>query len=99
MTDPFIVSVTTPKVAFTFVFAPEAADHGQLTYAYSIPSAGETHNATGTYTIQPAGTDGTLVLSMTVADHVTFRGYDGIMPFKYQFDLVPAANLPCPAAD
>lgn len=100
LTEPFSVNATTPKVAFTFVFAPQAADHGRLTYAYSIPSAGETHDATGTYTIQPAGTaDGTLVLSMTVSDHVTFKGFDGNIPLRYKFDLVPAANVPCPAAD
>jgi hypothetical protein len=99
LTDPFIVTASAPEVTFTFNFAPQAADHGRLTYAYSIPRAGETHDATGTYTIQPAGTDGTLVLSMNVSDHVTFKGFDGNIPVKYQFDLVLVGNVPCPAAD
>jgi hypothetical protein len=99
LTDPFVVNVTTPQVAFTFNFAPQAADHGTLTYAYSIPSAGEAHDAKGTYTIKPAGTDGTLALTMDGSDHVTFKGFDGKFPVHYQFDLVPSADVPCPAAN
>ncbi len=99
LTEPFIVTSTTPKVTFTFVFTPQAADHGTLTYAYSIPSAGETHDAHGTYTIQPAGADGTLTLSLSVSDHVTFKGFDGNIPLKYQFNLVPTAGVPCPSSN
>ena len=96
LTLPFSVNSVTPRVSFVFVFAPLDAGHGKVTYTYSIPSAGESHNATGTYTINPAGTDGTLLLSLTVSDHVVFKGFDGNIPLRYKFDLVPSATATCP---
>jgi hypothetical protein len=66
-----------------------------LTYAYSIPRAGESHDAHGTYTLSLAAPDGTLLLSMAVRDHVVFKGFDGTIPLNYSFDLVPA-DAPCP---
>jgi hypothetical protein len=96
LTAPFSVNSATPKVAFVFVFAPQDATHGTVTYAYSIPSAGEAHDAAGTYTLSSAGADGTLLLSMSVSDHVTFKGFDGKIPNRYQFDLVPAPGVNCP---
>ncbi len=98
VTNPFQVTVAAPKITFVFMFSPAAPDRGQFSYAYSIPGAGETHAAQGRYTLQtlqPAGA-GTLVLKMTGSDHVVFHGFDGNIPFRYQFSLVPAANLPCP---
>ena len=96
LTAPFAVNAATSKAAWVFGFVPRDASHGQVTYAYSIPSAGEAHNATGTYTISPPAEDGTLVLSMTVSDHVTFHGFDGNIPLSYKFDLVPTAGVTCP---
>ena len=93
---PFNVNSVTPKVAFVFVFAPLDAQHGRVTYTYSIRSAGETHDAKGNYTISPAGPDGTLLLSLTVSDHVVFQGFDGNIPLHYKFDLVPATTVTCP---
>ena len=98
LTQPFFVNSVTPKVAFVFVFNPQDKAHGAVTYAYSIPSAGETHDAKGAYTISPPaspGPDGTLTLSLSVSDHVVFRGFDGNIPLKYHFDLVPAESAPC----
>ena len=65
-------------------------------YAYSIPSAGESHQAKGTYTISPPEHDGTLHVSLQVSDHVVFKGFDGNIPVRYKFDLVPAAEPGCP---
>ncbi len=96
LTAPFGVNSKTPKVAFVFSFVPQDATHGQVSYAYSISSAGEAHSATGTYTVSPAGADGTLLVSLTVSDHVTFKGFDGNIPNHYKFDLVPAGTAPCP---
>ena len=93
---PFSVNSVTPRVSFVFVFAPQDAQHGQVTYKYSIPSAGESHDATGNYTISPAATDGTLLLSLTVSDHVVFKGFDGNIPLQYKFDLVPSTTATCP---
>jgi hypothetical protein len=95
-TAPFGVSARTSKVAWVFGFVPRDATHGQVTYAYSIPSAGEAHDATGTYTLSSAAADGTLLLSMAVSDHVTFKGFDGNIPLHYQFQLVPSESAPCP---
>ena len=93
---PFNVNSVTPRVSFVFVFAPLDLKHGQATYAYSIPSAGESHDAKGNYTISPADTDGTLLLSLAVSDHVVFKGFDGNIPVRYKFDLVPDATVTCP---
>jgi len=97
ITNAFIVNVTTPKVAFNFSFVPAGAERGKWTYAYSIPSAGESHDAHGDYTISQASTDGTLLVSMTGSDHVVFKGFDGSFPVHYTFDLVPSQNTGCPA--
>ena len=95
-TRPFSVTISTPKITFNPVFVPADANHGSLSYAYSFPSLGETHDAVGNYTLTNAGTDGTLLLSMTVSDHVVFKGFDGKMPIKYTFNLVPSSNTSCP---
>ncbi len=96
LTDPFQVTVVSPKVTFLFNFIPAAADHGQWTYAYNISQAGETHDAKGNYTIRDAGGDGTLVLSMTGSDGVAFKGFAGPMPISYGFNLVPSLAVSCP---
>jgi hypothetical protein len=94
-TNAFIVNVAAPKAAFVFNFMPQAADHGTWTYAYSISSAGETHDASGNYKISP-GEDNKLQLTMTGSDHVTFKGVDQKFPVNYKFDLVPSENTSCP---
>jgi hypothetical protein len=93
---PFSVNSVTPRVSFVFVFAPRDTGHGQVTYAYFIPSAGESHDAKGNYTISPASADGTLLLSLAVSDHVVFKGFDGNIPLQYKFDLVPSTTVTCP---
>ncbi len=98
LTQPFNVTSTTPHVTFIFYFAPQDAQKGKVTYAYSIPSAGESHDAAGTYSLSPLGTDGTLQLSLSVSDHVAFKGFDGNIPNKYKFNLVPSATLSCSPA-
>jgi hypothetical protein len=32
-----------------------------------------------------------------VSDHVVFKGFDGIKPTTYAFDLVPAPDATCPS--
>ncbi len=96
LSAPFSVNSATSKVAWVFNFIPKDAHHGILTYVYSIPSAGESHNATGSYTISPPDKDGTLHLSLQVSDHVTFKGFDGNIPVSYKFDLVPSGSTSCP---
>ncbi len=95
---PFSVLSVTPHVTFTFNFVPLDAQHGSVTYAYSIQSAGESHNAAGTYTLAGVDKAGTLQLSLTVSDHVVFKGFDGNIPNHYKFNLVPSGGPPCPAA-
>jgi hypothetical protein len=96
VTRPFFVTAAAPKVTFAFNFAPLDGQHGNVTYKYSIPSAGESHDAAGTYTLSPLGTDDTLQLSLAVSDHVVFKGFDGNIPNRYKFNLVPVDTSPCP---
>lgn len=93
---PFSVLSVTPRVTFSFGFAPIDSLKGNVSYAYSIQSAGESHTASGTYTISPVDKSGTLQLSMIVSDHVVFKGFDGNIPNRYKFNLVPTGNAPCP---
>jgi hypothetical protein len=93
---PFVVAAATSKVAWTFGFLPTDADKGKVSYAYNIPSAGESHAASGTYTIAQPGADGTRRLSLQVSDHVVFKGFDGNIPLRYKFDLVPTGITGCP---
>lgn len=95
LTQVFVVTSAAPEITFIFNFVPIAADHGRWTYAYSIPRAGESHDANGNYTVRPTSSDGTLGLSMTGSDHVVFKGFDGTFPVNYGFDLVPSSDIPC----
>jgi len=95
LTQPFAVESVTPNVTFTFNFFPLDAQHGKVTYAYSISKAGESHDASGTYSLNPVDKGGTQQLSLSVSDHVVFKGFDGNIPNRYKFNLVPSANTPC----
>ena len=95
LTQPFAVVSVTPNVTFTFNFFPLDAQHGNVTYAYSIPKAGESHDASGTYSLKPVDKGGTQQLSLSVSDHVVFKGFDGNIPNRYKFNLVPSASTPC----
>jgi hypothetical protein len=96
LTQPFIVNAATSKVAWVFNFVPQNANQGSVTYAYSILSAGESHNATGKYTISAPDKDGTLHVSLNGSDQVAFNKFNGKFPFSYRFDLVPSGNTSCP---
>ncbi len=98
VTQPFSVLSNTPHVTFTFIFVPQDAQQGKVSYTYSIPKAGESHDAAGTYALSPVSNDGTLQLSLSVSDHVVFKGFDGNIPNKYKFNLVPSGSTPCPSA-
>jgi len=93
---PFSVLSVTPHVTFTFNFVPLDAERGKVTYAYSIPSAGESHDAIGTYTLARVDKVGTQQLSLSVSDHVVFKGFDGNIPNRYKFNLVPSGTTGCP---
>ncbi len=96
ITKPFVVNAATPQVSWTFNFVPIGASKGNLSYAYTISSAGESHSATGTYTLSPYEKAGALLLTMTVRDHVVFKGFDGTMPVSYKFALTPTGHANCP---
>ena len=93
--QPFVVNAATSKAAWVFLFAPTGnGGTGNVSYTYSIPSAGESHDATGTYTVTDSDQSGTRHVELTVSDHVVFKGFDGNIPVRYKFDLVPAPTCP-----
>jgi hypothetical protein len=96
LTKPFSVLSVTPHVTFSFNFVPLNEQRGNVTYVYSIPSAGESHDASGTYSLTSVDNQGTLQLTLSVSDHVVFKGFDGNIPNRYKFNLVPTAGAPCP---
>jgi hypothetical protein len=96
--DTFVVNFVTPKVAFSAVFTPGAsAMAGSVSYAYSVPGAGESHTAKGNYTGQPDAPLRVVHINMVVSDHVVFHGFDGNIPNTYKFDLVSTPGESCPA--
>jgi hypothetical protein len=97
LAQPFSVLSVTPKVTFSFYFLPQNTQQGKVSYTYSIQSAGESHDASGTYSLSQVSADGTLQLSLSVSDHVVFKGFDGNIPNRYKFNLVPSGSAPCPA--
>lgn len=93
--QPFVVNAATSKVAWVFLFTPAAnGGSGNVSYTYSIPSAGESHDATGTYRVTDSDQSGTRHVNLGVSDHVVFKGFDGNIPVRYKFDLVPAPTCP-----
>ncbi len=94
--QPFDVTYATPHVTFVTHYFPQDGSRGKWAYAYSIASAGESHEANGAYTLQPTKEAGVLLLSMSGSDHVVFHGFDGKVPSRYKFDLVPGSGATCP---
>ncbi len=94
--QPFTVNSVTPKVTFNFIFTPLDGAHGNVAYQYTIQSAGESHDAGGTYKVGKPDAKGVQLLTMTGKDHVVFHGFDDNIPFYYRFNLVPIAGQSCP---
>jgi hypothetical protein len=95
-TKQFSVNVSTPKIQFVIYFTPTISDQGTLAYSYNFPALGESHDATGSYTITGPGNDGSLLVNFSSKDHVVFKGFDGIIPLTDKFNLVPAQIPNCP---
>lgn len=96
LTAPFGIQIASPKVTFTMLLTPAAADHGTLAYSYAFPSLGESHDATGSYTVGAPVHDGTRRLQVSVRDHVVFNGFDGTIPIPQTMTLKPAGASLCP---
>ncbi|HYM43668.1 MAG TPA: hypothetical protein VET46_12985 [Steroidobacteraceae bacterium] len=96
--EAFVVNFVTPRVAFSALFTPRGDPvAGSVSYQYSIPSAGESHSAHGTYTGLLDGANRSVRISMAVSDHVVLHGFDGNIPNRYKFDLVSTPGASCPA--
>jgi hypothetical protein len=90
---PFSVNAATSKVAWAFVFRPIGdGGTGNFSYSYNIPSAGESHQGTGSYKVSNSDQSGTRQVSLAGSDHVVFKGFDGNIPVRYKFDLVPGRS-------
>jgi hypothetical protein len=92
----FAVMVRTSEVTYAFNFSPEGFDRGKWMYVYSIPSTGETHDASGTYSLDQPDKDGMRLLTMTGSDHVVSAGVDESQPVEYKLGLVPTEIANCP---
>jgi len=93
--QPFVVSMATPKITFDIQFVPTDKTQGTWTYAYNFADLGETHNASGSYTISVPAGDGTRSLTIDGSDHVVFHGFDGSIPMHYVIGLSPSAEATC----
>lgn len=90
--QPFVVRMQTRPATFDIKLEPADNAHGTWTYAYDIPRAGESHKASGEYTMSPQAADGSRSLTIDGKDYVTFRGFAGPMPMHYVFGLIPIAG-------
>jgi hypothetical protein len=93
--QPFVVSMATPKITFDIQFVPTDKTQGTWTYAYNFADLGETHDASGSYTISVPAGDGTRSLTIDGSDHVVFNGFDGSFPMHYVIGLSPSAEAAC----
>ena len=89
---PFVVHMQTRPATFDIKFEPADEARGMWTYAYDIPRAGESHKASGEYTMSPPAADGSRSLSIDGKDFVTFKGFAGPMPMQYVFGLSPISG-------
>jgi hypothetical protein len=89
---PFVVHMQTRPATFDIKFEPADKARGMWTYAYDIPRAGESHKASGEYTMSPPAADGSRSLSIDGKDFVTFKGFAGPMPMQYVFGLSPISG-------
>lgn len=105
LADDFEVAFDTPPANFRMHFKPDLIVaraprsvplHGTLAYQYSIPRAGETHDATGLYDLEEDRAAHRIHVAIDVDDHVRFKGFDGVPKTKYKFDLEPVPGASCP---
>jgi hypothetical protein len=105
LADDFDIDFETPPANFRMHFKPDLVAarslkavplHGTLAYQYSIPRAGETHDATGKYDLAMEPAAHRIHVAIEVNDHVRFKGYDGVPVTRYKFDLEPTPGGPCP---
>jgi len=89
---PFVVNMQTRPATFDIKFEPADRARGMWTYAYDIPRAGESHKASGDYTIGAPAADGSRSLTIDGKDFVTFKGFAGPMPMHYVFGLSPISG-------
>jgi hypothetical protein len=82
----------TRPATFDIKFEPADPLHGMWTYAYDIPRAGESHKASGDYTMSAPAADGSRSLTIDGKDFVTFKGFAGPMPMQYVFGLSPLSG-------
>jgi hypothetical protein len=85
---PFVVHMQTRPATFDIKFEPADTARGMWTYAYDIPRAGESHKASGDYTMSAPAADGSRSLTIDGKDFVAFRGFAGPMPMHYVFGLM-----------
>ncbi len=93
---PFSISVATPKVSFVMALQPTGSAAGTLSYGYSLPAAGETDTATGSYKVGAPAPDNSRQLAMQIRDHTVFKGFDGTVPFSETVTLQPQPGAACP---
>jgi hypothetical protein len=89
---PFVVHMQTRPATFDLKFEPADDARGMWTYAYDIPRAGESHKASGEYTMSAPAADGSRSLTIDGKDFVTFKGFAGPMPMHYVFGLMQIAG-------
>ena len=89
---PFAVHMQTRPATFDLKFEPTDKARGLWTYAYDIPRAGESHKASGEYTLSSPAADGSRSLTIDGKDFVTFKGFAGPMPMHYIFGLSPISG-------
>jgi hypothetical protein len=105
LADEFDVTFETPPATFKMHLKPDLVAtrrltsvplHGTLAYQYSIPRAGETHDATGVYDLTPDPGAHRIHVAIEARDHVRFKGFDGVPVTRYKFDLQPDPAAACP---
>jgi hypothetical protein len=89
---PFVVHMQTRPATFDIKFEPADKARGMWTYAYDIPRAGESHKASGEFTMSAPAADGSRSLTIDGKDFVTFKGFAGPMPMQYVFGLAPISG-------
>lgn len=91
----FVITLDAGVFSFPITFTPESGSQGAYAYSYALGGVGETHNASGTYTISDAAADGSRRLVMDGSDCVKFNGFDQCINMHYEIGLTPAAPGTC----
>lgn len=93
--QPFTISMLAGGRSFDIQFMPTDSTQGTFSYGYSVPEAGETVTAEGSYRVSEAAADGSRTLTLDGTQVNRFSGGSPTFHLQYSIGLTPQTTGSC----